>query len=61
MMAAQKMGPEKGDRIERTLNRIYSRSAMKKIEIKPSWVFSDESGAEVDHRLFALLHGVRET
>ena len=31
---------------------------MKRIEIRPSWVFSNEAGEEVDHQLFTLLHAV---
>jgi len=34
---------------------------MKQIEIRPSWVFADQSGQELDHRLFALLAGLHET
>ena len=33
---------------------------MKRIEIRPSWVFSNETGEEVDHQLFTLLHAVHE-
>ena len=33
---------------------------MKRIEIRPSWVFSNEAGEEVDHQLFTLLHAVHE-
>jgi putative molybdopterin biosynthesis protein len=33
---------------------------MKRIEIRPSWVFSNEAGQEVDHQLFTLLHAVHE-
>ena len=33
---------------------------MKRIEITPSWVFSNEAGQEVDHQLFTLLHAVHE-
>jgi molybdate transport repressor ModE-like protein len=34
---------------------------MTRIEIRPSWVFSNEAGEEVDHRLFGLLHAIHET
>jgi len=34
---------------------------MKRIEIRPSWVFSNEVGEEVDHQLFTLLHAVHDT
>ena len=34
---------------------------MKHIEIRPSWVFSNEAGEEVDHRLFGLLHAIHDT
>jgi molybdate transport repressor ModE-like protein len=34
---------------------------MKRMEIRPSWVFSNEAGEEVDHRLFDLLHAVHES
>lgn len=34
---------------------------MKRIEIRPSWVFSNEAGEEVDNRLFGLLHAIHET
>jgi putative molybdopterin biosynthesis protein len=34
---------------------------MNRIEITPSWVFSNEAGQEVDHQLFTLLHAVHET
>ena len=34
---------------------------MRRMEIRPSWVFSNEAGEEVDHRLFDLLHAVHET
>jgi molybdate transport repressor ModE-like protein len=33
---------------------------MKRIEIRPSWVFSNEAGEEVDHQLFTLLHAVHD-
>jgi putative molybdopterin biosynthesis protein len=33
---------------------------MKRIEIRPSWIFSNETGEEVDHQLFTLLHAVHE-
>lgn len=31
------------------------------MEIRPAWVFSNEAGEEVDHRLFDLLHAVHES
>src|SRR5262245_20988313 len=31
---------------------------MSRIRIRPSWVFSNEAGEEVDDRLFQLLHAV---
>jgi molybdate transport repressor ModE-like protein len=34
---------------------------MQRIEIRPGWVFSNEAGEEVDHRLFGLLHAIHET
>jgi molybdate transport repressor ModE-like protein len=34
---------------------------MKRMEIRPAWVFSNEAGEEVDHRLFDLLHAVHES
>jgi molybdate transport repressor ModE-like protein len=34
---------------------------MKRMEIRPAWVFSNEAGEEVDHRLFALLRAVHES
>ena len=34
---------------------------MRHIEIRPSWVFSNDVGEEVDHRLFGLLHAIHET
>jgi molybdate transport repressor ModE-like protein len=34
---------------------------MKRMEIRPSWVFSNEAGDEVDHRLFDLLRAVHES
>jgi putative molybdopterin biosynthesis protein len=33
---------------------------MKRIEIRPSWIFSNEAGEEVDHQLFTLLHAVHD-
>ena len=34
---------------------------MKQIEIRPSWVFADQRGQQLDHRLFALLGALHET
>ena len=34
---------------------------MRRMEIRPAWVFSNEAGDEVDHRLFDLLHAVHES
>lgn len=34
---------------------------MPQIEIRPSWVFTDEAGRHVDHQLFALLDAIHET
>ena len=34
---------------------------MKRMEIRPAWVFSNEAGEQVDHRLFDLLHAVHES
>jgi molybdate transport repressor ModE-like protein len=34
---------------------------MAQIEIRPSWVFTDETGRYVDHQLFALLDAIHET
>ena len=34
---------------------------MRRMEIRPAWVFSNEAGEEVDHRLFDLLDAVHET
>ena len=34
---------------------------MSQIEIRPSWVFTDQSGRTVDHQLFALLDAINET
>lgn len=34
---------------------------MTRMEIRPAWVFSNEAGEEVDHRLFDLLHAVHDT
>ncbi len=34
---------------------------MPKIEIRPSWVFTDETGTELDHQLFVLLEAIHET
>jgi molybdate transport repressor ModE-like protein len=34
---------------------------MKRMEIRPAWVFSNDAGEEVDHRLFDLLHAVHES
>lgn len=34
--------------------------AMNRMEIRPAWVFSNEAGDEVDHRLFDLLHAVHD-
>ena len=34
---------------------------MRRMEIRPAWVFSNEAGEEVDHRLFDLLHAVHES
>jgi putative molybdopterin biosynthesis protein len=34
---------------------------MPQIEIRPSWVFTDEAGRTVDHQLFALLDAIHET
>lgn len=33
---------------------------MPQIEIRPSWVFTDETGRHVDHQLFALLDAIHE-
>ena len=34
---------------------------MQQIEIRPSWVFIDESGRQLDYQLFVLLEAVHET
>src|SRR5262245_13496314 len=34
---------------------------MRRMEIRPAWVFSNEAGEEVDHRLFDLLGAVHES
>ena len=34
---------------------------MTRMEIRPAWVFSNEAGEEVDHRLFDLLHAVHNS
>ena len=34
---------------------------MPQIEIRPSWVFMDESGRTVDHQVFALLDAIHDT
>jgi len=34
---------------------------MRQIEIRPSWIFVDEQGRQLDHQLFALLDAVHET
>jgi molybdate transport repressor ModE-like protein len=34
---------------------------MRQIEIRPSWVFIDQRGEQLDHRLFSLLGALHET